>query len=81
VASTSTDTTDDISSEVALFWAVIFTVTKATAILADLILIITKGTVQSGELAKLIALVIVLSFRGGGRLQQPSVMETSSRIG
>ena len=75
VAGATTHATDDISSEVALFWAIIFTVTKATAILTDLIFVITKCTIQSGELAKLVTLVIILSFRGGGRLQRSLVIK------
>lgn len=80
VAGATAHTTDDISSEVALFRAIIFTMTKATAILTDLIFVITKGTIQSGKLAELVALVIVLSFWGGGRLQHTSVMKVSSRV-
>lgn len=34
-------------------------------VLADLILVITQGTVQSCEFTKLITFVIILSFRSG----------------
>ena len=70
MTSTTTNTTDDVSSEVALLGAIVFPVTKTTAILADLIFVIAKGTIQSGKLAELVALVIVLTFGGRRCLQR-----------
>lgn len=62
VARTTANTTNNISCEVALLRTVIFAMSKATAVLADLVLVITEGTVQCGEFAKLVALVIILAF-------------------
>jgi hypothetical protein len=45
MASTSTDTADDIGSEITLFRAVVLAVTDVTAILADLVFVIAKRTI------------------------------------
>lgn len=63
-----TDTTDDVSSKVALLRALILPVTDVATILAHLVLIISKSSVESGEFAKLIAFVIVLTFGSGSGL-------------
>lgn len=47
VTSTTTNAADDVRGEVALFWAVVLPVTDASAVLADLVLVVTKRTVQS----------------------------------
>lgn len=57
------DTADDVSSKVALLRALILPVTDVAAILTDLVLIISKSSVESSEFAKLIAFMIVLTFR------------------
>jgi hypothetical protein len=41
------NTTNDVSSEVPLFRAVVFAVTHTAAILADLIFVVAEGTVKS----------------------------------
>lgn len=51
VTSTAADATDDVRCEVALLWTVVLAVTDATTILAYLVLVITKGTIQRSELA------------------------------
>lgn len=70
VASTSANAADDVRCEVTLFGAVILTVAYTTAVLTDLVFIVTKSTVESSQLAKLVALMVVLTFWGGSRLQQ-----------
>jgi hypothetical protein len=59
---------NDVGSKVALLGTVIFTVTDTTAVLANLIFVVAKRTVQRSKFAKLVALVVVLTFRGGSSL-------------
>jgi len=68
VPGASADTADDISSKVALLRALILPVTDVAAVLADLVLIISKGSVESSKFAELIAFVIVLAFGCGSGL-------------
>ncbi len=68
VACVTTDTTDDVGCEVALFWAVVLSVTNLTAILASLILVVSEGTVKCCKLTKLVSLELVLAFGNGGSL-------------
>ena len=56
------DATDDVSSKVALLRALILPVTDVATILTDLVFVVSKGSVESSEFAKLIAFVIVLAF-------------------
>lgn len=63
VARATTNTTNDVSCEVALLWTVIFAMPKAPAVLANLVLVVTEGTIQCSEFAKLIALVVILALR------------------
>jgi hypothetical protein len=63
VSSAATHTANDVSSEVTLLRAVVFAVADATTILADLVLVVTKRTVESRQLTKLVALVVILAFR------------------
>lgn len=49
-------------------------------VLADLILVVTKGTVERGEFTKLVALVIVLTLGNGGGLRRERI-EVSERQG
>jgi hypothetical protein len=60
--SATADTTDNVCGKVALFRAIIFTMANATAILADLIFVVAKGSVEGGQFTELIPLMIVLSF-------------------
>jgi hypothetical protein len=59
---------NDVGSEVALLGTVILAVTDTTAVLAYLVFVVAKRTVQRSKFAKLVALVIVLTFRGGSSL-------------
>lgn len=68
--SAAANAADDVGGEVALLWTVIFAMTESSAVLADLILVVTQGTVQRREFTKLVALVIVLTFRGGSGLKR-----------
>ena len=68
VTSTSANTTDDVCCEVTLFGAVILTVAYTTAILTDLVFVVTKSAVECSQLAKLVTFVVVLSFWCGSRL-------------
>lgn len=65
MASIATDTTDDVRSEVTLFGTVILAVSDLTTVLASLVLIVTKGTVKSSQLTKLVTLELVLAFGNG----------------
>lgn len=56
------DATDDVGSKVALLGTVVLAVTDFTTILACLVLVVTKGSVQSGEFSKLVALQSILTF-------------------
>ena len=69
MASVATGAANNIGSKVALLGTVIFAVTDTTAVLANLIFVVAKRTVQRSKFAKLIALVIVLTFRGGSSLE------------
>lgn len=62
VSCIATDTTDDVGSGVALFGAVILAMTDLTAVLTSLVFVITKGTVESSELTKLVAFQLILAF-------------------
>ena len=76
-----TDTTDDVSSKVALLRALILPVTDVAAILTDLVFIIPKGSVESSKLAELIAFVIVLAFgcRSGLISKNEQIIEITGR--
>lgn len=69
VACVSADTANDVGSEVALLWAVVFPVTDLTTVLAGLVLVITESTVKSSKLAQLVTLQLVLSFWNGSSLE------------
>ena len=62
------DTADDVSSEVALLRTLILPVTDVAAVLTDLVLIISEGSIEGGKFAELIAFVIVLAFGCGSGL-------------
>jgi hypothetical protein len=69
VSGAATHATDDVGGEVLLFWTVELTMANAAAIFTDLVLVVAKSTVQSGELAKLITLVIILTLGSRRRLR------------
>lgn len=62
------DTTDDVGCEVALLRTIVLAVTDPTAVLADLVLVVAQSSVQRGQLAKLVTLVVILTLRRGGSL-------------
>lgn len=63
------DTTDDPSRKVTLLRTVVLAMPALSAILADLVLVVPKGTVQSGELAELITFVVIFAFGCGRGLE------------
>lgn len=63
MSSAATHTANDVSSEVTLLRTVVFAVTDATTILADLVFVVTKRTIECRQLAKLVALVVILALR------------------
>lgn len=62
VTSISTDTADDACREVLSVRAVVLAVADLAAVLAGLVLVVTEGTVERGELAQLVALELILTF-------------------
>ncbi len=62
MTSISTDATDDVCGEIALFWAVVLSVTDLSTILASLVLVVAESTIKSCKLTKLVALELVLAF-------------------
>jgi hypothetical protein len=79
VTGLTTDAADDAGREVLLLGAVVLAMTDFTAVLAGLVLVVTKGTVEGGELTELVALEFVLTFGDGGGLQ--SLVLSISRMG
>ena len=71
------DTADDVSSEVALLRTLILPVTDVAAILTDLVLVVSEGSVEGSKFAELIAFVIVLAFGCGSGL----ISKSEQRIG
>jgi hypothetical protein len=69
VTSLTTDTADDARREVLLLRAVVLAMADFSAVLAGLVLVVTKGTVERGELTELVALEFVLTFGNGGGLE------------
>jgi hypothetical protein len=63
MACVSTDTANDAGSEVLFLRAVVLAMTNLATVLASLVLIVSQGTVERGELSKLVALEFVLTFR------------------
>jgi hypothetical protein len=68
VSSRTTNATNDIGCEVALLGTVILAVSNIATVLANLVFVITKGAIKSGEFTELVALVIVLTFGSRRRL-------------
>jgi hypothetical protein len=60
--SLTTDTTDDAGREVLFLGTVVLAMTNLTAVLAGLVLVVSKGTVESCKLTELVALEFVLAF-------------------
>jgi hypothetical protein len=68
MTSVATDTANNVGSEVLGVRAVVLAVTNFAAVLASLVLVVTKGTVERGEFTQLVPLELVLAFRDGGSL-------------
>ena len=79
MTSTSADATNDVCREVTLFWTIILAMTNTSTILANLILVITEGSVKSSELTQLVSLVIVLALGCGSSLRADQALELQSR--
>jgi hypothetical protein len=65
MSSISTDSADNVRSEVTLLGTIVLSVTNLTTVLAGLILVVAKSTVKSSKLTQLIALELILSFWDG----------------
>lgn len=74
MARIAADSADDAGRVVGLVRAVVLAVANATAVLAGLVLVVTEGTVQSGELAKLVPLERVLALGNGGGLEKSATV-------
>ena len=68
VACASADTANNVRCEVTLFGAVVLAMANITTVLANLILVIAKRSVQRSEFPKLITFVIILTFGGRSSL-------------
>ena len=68
MTSLTTDATDDAGSEVLLLWTIVLAMANLSAVLTGLVLVVTKGTVEGGKLAELVALELVLAFGDGSGL-------------
>ena len=66
--SIAANTTDDVGSEILLLRAVVLAMTNLSTVLACLVLIVTKSTVESSKFTELIALELILSFGNRGSL-------------
>lgn len=62
------DAADDVCGEVFSVRAIVLAVADFTAVLAGLVLVVTEGTVQGGQLTELVTLELVLTLRNGGGL-------------
>jgi aconitase B len=65
VTRVTTDATDDTGSVVLLLRAVVLAVADLATVLASLVLVVSEGTVEGGELSELVTLEFVLTFRNG----------------
>jgi hypothetical protein len=68
MTSVATDTANDVGSEILGVRAVILAMANFAAVLASLVLVVTKGTVERGEFTQLVSLELVLAFGDGGSL-------------
>jgi hypothetical protein len=68
MTSVATDTANNVGSEVLSVRAVVLAVTNFAAVLASLVLVVTKGTIERGEFTQLVSLELVLAFGDGGSL-------------
>lgn len=68
MASVPTNSADDVGGKILLFLALKFAMADASAILADLVFVITKRTVKSCKFSQLVSLVVILTFRSRSSL-------------
>jgi hypothetical protein len=68
MSSLATNTTDDVARDVHPLWTVVLAMTNLAAVLACLVLVISKSSVKGGELTELVALEFVLAFGDRGSL-------------
>jgi hypothetical protein len=73
MSSLTTDAADDAGREVLLLGAVVLAMTDLTTVLAGLVFVISKGTVEGGKLTELVALEFVLAFGNRGSLDKISM--------
>lgn len=70
VSGAAANTADDVRCEVALLRTVVLAMPDTTAVLTDLVFVITESTVECCKLAKLVTLVVVLPLRRRGSLSR-----------
>jgi hypothetical protein len=68
VTGAATDPTNDVRGKVPLVGAIPLSVTNLATVLTGLVLVVPKCAVELGKLAKLVPLVVVLSFWRRGSL-------------
>jgi hypothetical protein len=68
MTSVATHTANNVGSEVLGIRAIVLAVANLAAVLASLVLVVTKGTVERGEFTQLVSLELVLAFGDGGSL-------------
>jgi hypothetical protein len=68
VTGSTASTTDDVGVESPGLRALELAVTLFTAVLTELVLVVSEGTVERREFTELVSFVIVLAFRYGCRL-------------
>jgi hypothetical protein len=81
VTSVATDTANDVSCVVLSLRAIPFAVPNLATVLASLVLIVTKSSVQGSKLSKLVALEFVLAFRDRGSLFTRSIIALLAILG
>lgn len=70
VARVTAHTTDDAGSKVLALGTVVLAVTNLATVLASLVLVVSEGTVEGGQLTKLVPLELVLALGNGGSLSE-----------
>lgn len=76
----ATNTTDDVGSEVTLLRAIVLSVSNLSTVLACLVLVISKGTVESSKFTKLVAFQLVLALWNRCSLDKLTHLEKISRL-
>ena len=70
MASASANSANDVRGKVALLRAVVLAMADATTILANLVFVVTKCSIQRCKLTELVALMVVLPFWSRRRLDK-----------